>query len=109
MKAKALHNSEKCAETEQKRRARQEKKLASIHKKLATAGVQYGLQLSWSERFFASSSRLFFFDRPACFTFSSSYSLAEKHGRVAADQEAQEQAECSRSGGQGAQSHRWAV
>jgi hypothetical protein len=46
MQAKVLHNSEKCAETEQKRAGRAAQKLARLHKRLATAGIQYDIKLS---------------------------------------------------------------
>jgi hypothetical protein len=46
MQAKVLHNSEKCAETEQKRAGRAGQKLARLHKRLATAGIQYDIKLS---------------------------------------------------------------
>jgi hypothetical protein len=46
MKAKMLHNSAKCPETEQKRRSRQKQKLARVHKRLAAAGVQYEVKIA---------------------------------------------------------------
>ncbi len=41
-----LHNSEKCAETEQKRAGRAAQKLVRLNKRLATAGIQYDVKFS---------------------------------------------------------------
>lgn len=46
MKAKALHNADKSSETEQKRQARTLKKVARLKTRLASAGINYDIQIS---------------------------------------------------------------
>ena len=46
MKAKSLHNAEKCPETVEKRQARQQKKLNKLQSRLATAGISYDIKIA---------------------------------------------------------------
>jgi hypothetical protein len=46
MKAKKLHNANKCAETEEKRMARTQKKLNRLKSRLATAGINYEFKIT---------------------------------------------------------------